>query len=168
MLPVATMARRGSLAERLSEKVDRSAGADACWPFTGFVIDTGYGRIWSGLPSGPLSIGAHRAAYLVAHPGEPAPEMVDHACHDPAVCEGGNTCPHRRCCNPAHLVASTAALNGAPHRMRTLVHERDTCAAGHPYDAENTYRTRAGYRSCRECSRSRWRARYRRRKESLR
>lgn len=37
--------------------------------------------------------------------------------------------------------------------------ERTHCPSGHPYDEENTYMHPEGYRSCRECSRQRVRAR---------
>lgn len=127
---------RRPLADRLSDKVDRSAGLNACWPFTATLDAQGYGHIRLA-GKGSRTIGAHRAAFLLANPGVTPPEAVDHVCHDPKVCAGGPTCLHRRCCNPTHLAASTFVENSSVGRQSTrrLTH----CINDHEFTPENTY-----------------------------
>jgi hypothetical protein len=138
------------MADRLWSKVDKSAGPDACWPFTGKLSQTGYGRIRIG-GSGTPTIGVHRGAFLLANPGIAPPEAVDHICHDPQACRGGDSCPHRRCCNPAHLVGSTLSENSAADRQWTRA-QLTHCSNGHEYTEANTYRWRGdGPRRCRRC-----------------
>jgi hypothetical protein len=56
------------------------------------------------------AIGAHRLAYLLFK-GSVAPGLqVDHTCHT-KDCDLAAACPHRRCVNPDHLEAVTAAEN---------------------------------------------------------
>ncbi|MEU9576301.1 hypothetical protein [Streptomyces chilikensis] len=96
--------------------VDTQGGdMDACWLWTGDLQHQGYG-VWKGVL-------AHRQAYVLTH--GPIPErdetgariVLDHACHDPAVCEGGDFCPHRRCVNPyGHLAPVTQRVNTSPSR----------------------------------------------------
>lgn len=84
--------------------VDRSGGADACHPWGGRTDAQGYGRYRK---TGNLDERAHREAYRRHHGDVPDGEsgyVIDHRCHDPKTCEGGPGCPHRRCCNPAHLL----------------------------------------------------------------
>lgn len=147
---------RAPMAERLAAKVDRR-GADECWPWLGALSPAGYGKIRTG-PQGTPSVGAHRAAWLVANPCAAEPPVIDHACHDPRTCVSGPACPHRRCCNPSHLVPSTPAENGAPDRQWTRA-LRAECDAGHEYTPENTYVVsepgRRPHRRCRTCDRIR-------------
>lgn len=92
-------------------QVDKSGGPDACWPWTGWLQDGGYGQF--GTKGERL---AHRVAYgyLVGPP--PPGRDLDHLCHtnDPD-CPGGE-CAHRRCCNPAHLEPTTRRENIARGR----------------------------------------------------
>lgn len=97
--------------ERFWEKVDKSAGPDACWPWTG-AYNTAKRRDWEGegrrrpifrLGGGgrkgdvQIMVYAHRLA-LCLHDGS---NYDDHAgqecCHDPVVCN------NFRCVNPRHL-----------------------------------------------------------------
>mgnify|MGYP007071623989 FL=1 len=55
---------------------------------------------------------AHRAAWEVVNGPVPAGLVVDHRCHNAdTACPGGPSCPHRRCCNPAHLEPVTHRTN---------------------------------------------------------
>jgi hypothetical protein len=80
------------------DRVDMSAGPDACWPWTG--------QIRSGRsPYGRLHVfgrteAAHRFALVIAK--GPAPRMRPFACH---------TCDNPPCCNPAHLWWGSAQEN---------------------------------------------------------
>lgn len=87
--------------ERFWSKVDKSAGLDGCWPFTGSRDDNGYARFHTG-KSRSSNMLAHRVAYGLAT-GE-APEAVCHRCDNPP------------CCNPAHLFGGTKADNN--HDMK--------------------------------------------------
>lgn len=83
--------------QRLAENTDRSGD---CWVWTASLNSMGYGLIWA---DGRSQL-AHRASY--EHNIGPIPKGMDldHVCHneDPE-CKGGPSCPHRACCNPAHL-----------------------------------------------------------------
>lgn len=72
--------------ERFWSKVDKSAGPDECWPWTGGVTKDGHGRFCMTATKIML---AHRVARgcLRPTPGK----KVHHLCGNP------------RCCNPKHL-----------------------------------------------------------------
>jgi hypothetical protein len=98
----------------LWENIDKR-GPDECWPWTGKLQRGGYAQL-SWLEG--ENIGAHRAAYEVTYgpidPGDPDdPTQIDHLCHNPEVCKLKTKCPHRRCCNPAHLEAVPCSVNFA-------------------------------------------------------
>lgn len=146
------------MAERLALMVDSSAGPDECWPFLGCLSREGYGQIRTG-GAGTATIGAHRAAFLVANAESDAPEAVDHICHDPAECRGGPTCPHRQCCNPSHLVAATLVENSSRERQWTRA-QLTHCKHGHEFTPENTYNEPGAgdgrsRRACRKCNAAR-------------
>lgn len=127
-------------AERFYHRVDRSAGPDACWPWTLSAGSHGYGQMWV------RSLGhvttAHRVAYVL-EVGPIAPGMtID---HDRRICEGG------RCCNPAHLRQLPNEVNARDNGQSLKTH----CPAGHPYDQENTFVNKRGWRQCRQCQRDR-------------
>ena len=125
---------------------------DACWPWAGSDNGDGYGQ----LCSNNVNYRAHKFFYenLV---GKVADGMVlDHTCHDPNTCEGGKTCPHRRCCNPGHMQETTNHANLL--RGGTLAAENATktaCVHGHEFTPENTFLRTGGKRECRQCMRSR-------------
>lgn len=115
--------------ERFWNKVDRSAGTDACWPWLSSRNQKGYGLFtWNG-----RRWRAHRLALVLS--GN-LPVFGDLACH---------SCDNPRCCNPAHLrwdtpQANTADMlrrgrhrhgNGNPKLTRAQVEEiRARCANG--------------------------------------
>lgn len=92
---------------RFWSKVDLSDGPDACHPWTSGITELGYGDFNANRRHLP----AHVYAYTLANGPVPDGLVLDHLCHDPRVCNLGNNCPHRRCCNAAHLEAVTSQEN---------------------------------------------------------
>jgi hypothetical protein len=136
--------------------------------------------LWAGKlsPNGYATYGhggqiylAHRVSYETWHGPIPDEMQIDHACHNEAAwrgeCEGGWSCPHRRCVNPAHLRAVTQSQNmlATPTLGRARRAKRDartTCVRGHPWVAENLYQyphsTKVACRTCnRESALRHWR-----------
>jgi len=74
-----------------------------CWEWTGQITRHGYGWL--------VGIGAHRLAYEVFVGPIQSGLVIDHTCHDPDTCVCGDTCPHRRCVNPAHMETVTQREN---------------------------------------------------------
>lgn len=117
-LPDRPLRRRGPhgaswSAEYFWQRVDKR-GPDECWPWTKGLNDNGYGS----LAFRAKSMLAHQVAYVLSV--EPVPDglELDHTCHDPDVCAPGGDCPHRRCCNPAHLKPVTPSVNKRRRRPR--------------------------------------------------
>jgi hypothetical protein len=78
---------------RFWQKVDQSAGAGQCWPWTGGKTGRGYGLFWLNGKPQP----AHRVAYELANNTTVAPgEFVRHK----------PICNNIICCNPTHLLKS--------------------------------------------------------------
>lgn len=94
-----TMTRKQrALANRFWEKVDRAAGDDACWMWTGSLNGRGYGKI--GLGSRHLGVGyAHRVSYEINVGDVPPGLQVCHRCDRPS------------CVRPSHLFVGTALEN---------------------------------------------------------
>jgi hypothetical protein len=90
----------------------------------------------------------HRIAWIKAHGPIPSGQEVDHQCGT------------RNCVNVDHLRLLTHRENLlAGDTLAAKNAAKTHCPKGHPYDAANTYTTRAGKRQCRACSRARKRAR---------
>lgn len=98
----------------LWDNIDKR-GPGECWPWKRKPTASGYGQLrWL---NGQAA--AHRAVYELTHGAIPErmdgePVNVDHTCHDPEVCKLKTKCPHRLCCNPAHL----EAVPGSENRRR--------------------------------------------------
>jgi HNH endonuclease len=129
--------------------------ASGCWLWTGPTDSSGYGVIATS--AGQQQV--HRFSYA-AHKGPiPAGLQVDHRCHTEAVqrgeCSGDqDRCPHRRCANPAHLEAVTAAEN--TRRQDHANRRKTTCPNGHDLtDEANVHIRPSGRRTCRACDRDR-------------
>lgn len=95
--------------ERFWAKVDKSAGPEGCWPWTGRRYPKGYGSVWFA--------GGERGTHVVAC------ELA----HGPPPFEGAqalHSCDNRPCCNTAHLRWGSHVEN-----MRDMV-ERGRSATG--------------------------------------
>lgn len=93
----ARRARQPSLHDRFWSFVDRSAGTDHCWPWTGDRNADGYGRFY--LSKGHRTA-ASKMAYVLTF--GPLPPDKSFTCH---------TCDWPPCCNPSHLFAGNALDN---------------------------------------------------------
>lgn len=148
------------------QQVDRSAGPDACWPWTGQVGENGYGQFsLYGRGRGVHAVALHFAEGLSL---SSAMVQVDHLCHTPSECALGDSCPHRRCCNPKHLAQVAARVNVMRSSgVAALNAGRSHCKNGHEYTEENTLWQRGGTkRVCRACKKA-WERRYRPRRLAL-
>lgn len=135
-------------------KVERR-GPDECWPWKPNPGSGGYGVY------GKPAKGAHVVAYELTVGPVPEGLELDHRCHDPETCPGGNGCPHRRCCNPAHLLPVTRQENVLRSRSVSAINAaRERCENDHPLSGENLHIYPDGRRGCRRCARERMR-RYR-------
>lgn len=86
-----------SRSERFWARVDRSGGAEACWPWIGCHNGPGYGQVrWDGRQQG-----AHRIAWEERNGPIPERLLVCHRCDNPP------------CCNPAHMFLGTVRDNAA-------------------------------------------------------
>ena len=136
--------------ERFWPKVNKT---DTCWLWTRALAD-GYGKF---KVDGQV-VSAHCYAYELLVGPVPEGLELDHMCHnEDLTCLGGDSCPHRACCNPAHLIPSTRRENTLRSTLTGPgINSRKThCPAGHPYDEENTRVRKRGSRECRTCDRLR-------------
>jgi hypothetical protein len=94
---------------RFWAQVDKRSD-DECWPWIGYSQPNGYG-VRSNHRPGETRL-AHRIAYQILVGPIPPGLVLDHVCHtrNPS-CQDNDQCPHRRCCNPAHLEPVTRREN---------------------------------------------------------
>lgn len=153
----------GDWTQSFMDRVDVRGPSD-CWPWIGVVGPKGYGNFMRRVAGRPTSAPAHRIAYELLVGPIPAGLHLDHICHDSAVCDAGDRCPHRRCCNPEHLAAVSPAENSrraGPALSRSSVNRaKRTCPLGHPYEGDNVV-IYDGKRYCRACRDQRNRSRRR-------
>lgn len=141
------LAKQGRRREKALAGLPQGA-PDECWPWPG-PLRKGYGQYMHGA--------AHRVAYELLVGPIPAGMSLDHSCHtrDRDNCAGGDTCPHRRCVNPAHLqpmpLPDNTRLGNSPWSKNA---RKTHCVHGHPFDFANTY-IEGKRRRCRTCMRRR-------------
>ena len=124
---------RRSAAEAFWAYVDLQ-GPCECWPWRGAIRSDGYGRY--------RDSNAHRAAYLLLRGPVPAGLVLDHLCRN------------RACVNPDHLEPVSDVVNIRRGERAT----KPRCIRGHPFAGDNLVVRPNGWRKCRECNRTFWRA----------
>ena len=94
------MKDRKSLEERFWEKVDRSDGPEACWPWVASLTSNGYGYFNHSQPKRfGQTTKAHRIAFILTKGSLFHGMNVLHICDNPP------------CCNPSHLFSGTQKDN---------------------------------------------------------
>lgn len=89
------------------QKVDKSAGPDACWPYTGARTSWNYGH-FNSKANGEFM--AHRLAWELANGRKPTPGVMNGTIR--------HTCDNPPCCNPKHLILGTHIENMADCRAK--------------------------------------------------
>lgn len=117
-----------------------------CWEWQGRKNNHGYGC----LSVDGFDIYAHRHFYALKN--GPIPAGL-YACH---------TCDNPGCVNPDHIFLGTPKDNmadaAAKGRIQRASADKTHCPYGHPYSGANLKVDKRGWRSCRECSKARKRA----------
>jgi len=127
--------------EQLQKVIDRiQPQENGCWWYPAVVNSKGYAATRIGWP---VTKGEkiHRLSWIYYKGDIPEGMVIDHLCHNPETCEGGNTCEHRRCVNPDHLQLVSAEVNNAK-TVRVLKYKTH-CKNGHELE-NNTYKYRSG------------------------
>lgn len=121
---------------RFWRKVDRSGGAESCWPWVGARDPNGYGifDVFND-KDGKKRTQAHIVGYQIMIGPIPERHVIDHF-----------RCANKPCCNPAHLEPVTNEENVRRARRR-----KPYCVHGHPHNQENSHITTSGGRVCRAC-----------------
>lgn len=115
--------------EQAKKIIDRiEPQENGCWWYKGAPNRKGYAETRIGWPT-TKHILIHRLSWIYYKGDIPDGMVLDHICHDPAICKGGVTCEHRRCVNPDHLQVVTPTENG--QRTVRLLKYRTHCAKGH-------------------------------------
>lgn len=136
-----------TIRERIMSRVKINAGG--CWIFQGALNSRGYGSV----SADGVIRSTHVLMYEATGQVIPGGWEIDHLCHGRSDCKGGTDCPHRPCCNPAHLEAVPKEINWergqSPSRINSL---RTHCKHGHPLAGDNLrIAIRKGRNPSRQC-----------------
>lgn len=122
---------------RYEAKVDRSAGSDACHPWTASLTSKGYAQ----MKVGDRKVEMHRWAYK---------RFVDPELRDDEVVR--HTCDNPPCQNPKHWLKGTHADNARDKVERGRSGKQTHCHRGHDLKEYGYMRPdRPGQRDCRLC-----------------
>jgi HNH endonuclease len=148
---------KGTLKERLLAKV-RIDPITGCWIWIASRKPEGYGQFMMQDEEGRWHcVQAHRISYELFKGPIPDGLTLDHMCHDPPLCPGGNECPHRPCINPNHLEPASHQQNIARGGSPAAKANRfGVCRNGHPRTAENTLVLKGGGKTCKICHAISW------------
>lgn len=126
--------------ERFWAKVDKSAGPDACWRWTGGTFNHGYAQFWFE----GRNVLAHRFAYELCIGPIPDGATIDHV--------RARGCRFTDCVNPAHLEPVTMRENLLRGDTFQAANAAKThCIHGHEFTPENTKHYRNRTTTAREC-----------------
>jgi hypothetical protein len=137
------------------QRVDRTGGPDACWPWHGQLAMNGYGTFAVVKDGRTYQFKAHRLVWALINGEQPPLDLdLDH------------TCRMKHCCNPRHLEAVTHSENvrrgmqarkdAAPGPvMADDDDQAQYCKNGHPWAETRSQRSGKGsrYRKCMQCAR---------------
>lgn len=127
--------------EQLEKIINRIEPQDSsCWWYPAVPNTKGYAQTRIGWPVIKTAL-IHHLSWIYYNGDIPEGMVIDHLCHDPSSCAGGNTCEHRRCVNPEHLQVVTAPENNKK-TVRVLKYKTH-CKNGHELE-NNMYKYRSG------------------------
>lgn len=133
-------------AKKIIDRIEPQA--NGCWWYPAVPNRKGYAQTRIGWPvTKPILI--HRLSWIYHNGDIPEGMVIDHTCHDPAICEGGFNCEHRRCVNPEHLSIVTSKENS--QRSVRLLKYKTHCRKGHSLENNTVQYPSRSTTLCRTC-----------------
>ena len=125
----------------------------SCWLWEGARNAEGYGMTARNVNKKKYGIMVHRLSWYLLYGNIPDGVVLDHTCHNPAECQSGSDCTHRRCFNPYHLNPTSTTEN-----IRRGANNRDNvgmCRNNlHEWIPENIATWGSGRKACLPCHRA--------------